>query len=163
MGQGSSPSTDYGASSSRSPRRPNPNTPDGFGGLASTPHTIGSPPQRAHRSHRAKRRHLWVDDPAVPHPQEQDLLYAYSLSNAESGLGSDYVKRRNVIRVRMEGQQFLLQARDVSSVVDWIEGFQAAANISQDLDERPMPKGPMFPRRRRRRARIQHINSLTDT
>jgi len=48
-------------------------------------------------------------------------MHAYSLNGAESGLGSDYVKRKNVIRVRMEGQQFLLQARDVASVVDWIE------------------------------------------
>jgi hypothetical protein len=72
-----------------------------------------------------------------------------------------------VIRVRIEGQQFLLQAPDVASVVDWIEvrhfhlcaglarrltflicvqGFQAAANIATDLDVRPMPKGPLFPR-----------------
>ncbi|KAI0250683.1 hypothetical protein BJV78DRAFT_1154970 [Lactifluus subvellereus] len=114
---------------------------------------LGMPRSGSSRTPRVKRRHLWVDDPSVPRPQPQDLLYAYSLHNAESGLGSDYVKRRNVIRIRMEGQQFLLQARDVSSVVDWIEGFQAAANIAQDLDVRPMPKGPLFPRRRRRRHR----------
>lgn len=102
---------------------------------------------------RIKRRHLWVDDPDVPLPEEQNLLHSYALHHAESGLGTDYVKRQNVIRIRMEGQQFLLQAPDVASVVDWIEGFQAAANISQDLDERPMPKGPLFPRRRRRRVR----------
>lgn len=108
---------------------------------------------RTPRQPRAKRRHLWVEDPAVPQPQQQDLLQAYALHNSESGLGTDYLKRRNVIRIRMEGQQFLLQAPDVASVVDWIEGFQAAANIAQDLDVRPMPKGPMFPRRRRRRNR----------
>ena len=76
---------------------------------------------RTPRPSRAKRRHLWVDDPAVPQPQPQDLLHAYALHNSESGLGTDYVKRQNVIRIRMEGQQFLLQARDVASVVDWIE------------------------------------------
>ncbi|KAN0131960.1 hypothetical protein V8E53_010240 [Lactarius tabidus] len=108
---------------------------------------------RTPRPPRAKRRHLLVDDPAVPQPQPQDLLHAYALHNSESGLGTDYVKRQNVIRIRMEGQQFLLQARDVASVVDWIEGFQAAANIALDLDVRPMPKGPLFPRRRRRRNR----------
>jgi hypothetical protein len=26
------------------------------------------------------------------------------------------------------------------------QGIQAATNIALDLDERPMPKGPMFPR-----------------
>ena len=82
----------------------------------------------------------------VPRPEEGTLIREYTLQNAESGLASDYVKRRNVIRLRMEGEQFLVQASDVGSVVDWIEGFQAAANISLDLDERPMPRGPLFPR-----------------
>ena len=86
-----------------------------------TPVLGGASPTPTPRMPRTKRRHLWVDDPAVPFPQEQDLLYAYRLHAAESGLASDYLKRRNVIRVRMEGQQFLLQARDVASVVDWIE------------------------------------------
>lgn len=75
------------------------------------------------------------------------------MQNAESGLGSDYTKRKNVIRVRMEGEQFLLQAQGIAEVVEWIEGFHAAANIALDLDERVMPKGPIFPRRRRRRRR----------
>jgi hypothetical protein len=43
------------------------------------------------------------------------------MQNAESGLGNDYLKRKNVIRVRLEGEQFLLQAKDVPSVVEWIE------------------------------------------
>jgi len=55
----------------------------------------------------------------------------------------------------MEGEQFLLQATDVAAVIEWIEGFQAATNIALDLDDRPMPKGPIFPRRRRRRARLR--------
>ncbi|KAF9500737.1 hypothetical protein BDN71DRAFT_1440223 [Pleurotus eryngii] len=83
---------------------------------------------------------------------ELDLIKAYTLQHAESGLGNDYVKRKNVIRVRLEGEQFLLQAKDMTDVVAWIEGFQAASNIALDLDERIMPRGPLFPRRRRRRA-----------
>ncbi|PCH35398.1 hypothetical protein WOLCODRAFT_139886 [Wolfiporia cocos MD-104 SS10] len=90
---------------------------------------------------------------SIPPPSEKDLMHTYTLQHAESGLASDYTKRKNVIRVRMEGEQFLLQAQDVASVIDWIEGIQAATNIALDLDERPMPKGPMFPRRRRRRPR----------
>ncbi|CAL1699624.1 unnamed protein product [Somion occarium] len=86
-------------------------------------------------------------------PDARDLVRSYTLQHAESGLASDYTKRRNVIRIRMEGEQFLLQARDVASVIDWIEAIQAATNIALDLDERPMPKGPLFPRRRRRRGR----------
>ncbi|KAK7685957.1 hypothetical protein QCA50_010767 [Cerrena zonata] len=44
----------------------------------------------------------------------------------------------------MEGEQFLLQARDVAGVIDWIEAIQAATNIALDLDERPMPKDHFF-------------------
>ncbi|KAK7012692.1 hypothetical protein R3P38DRAFT_3402581 [Favolaschia claudopus] len=89
----------------------------------------------------------------IPEPDPADLLRAYTLQHGESGLGNDYLKRKHVIRVRLEGEQFLLQARDVGDVVDWIEGFHSATNIALDLDERVMPKGPLFPRRRRRRPR----------
>jgi hypothetical protein len=57
----------------------------------------------------------------VPEPVAEDLIRSYTLQHAESGLGSDYSKRKNVIRVRLEGEQFLLQAQDVTAVVDWIE------------------------------------------
>lgn len=95
----------------------------------------------------------------MPKPGKGDLIRAYTLQHAESGLGNDYLKRKNVIRVRLEGEQFLLQAADVPSVVEWIEGFQAGTNISLDLDHRVMPKGPMFPRRRRRRRRLVDENT----
>ena len=54
-------------------------------------------------------------------PDNRSLIKAYTMQNAESGLGSDYVKRKHVIRVRLEGEQFLLQASDVDSVIEWIE------------------------------------------
>ena len=60
--------------------------------------------------------------PEVPLvPDRADLIKAYTLQHAESGLGNDYLKRKNVIRVRSEGEQFLLQAQDVMGVVEWIE------------------------------------------
>ncbi|KAH7097777.1 hypothetical protein BKA62DRAFT_661524 [Auriculariales sp. MPI-PUGE-AT-0066] len=80
-------------------------------------------------------------------------LRVYSMQRAESGLGSDYTKRAHVVRVRAEGEQFLLQLNSVEEVVAWVEGFQAAASVALDLDERPMPRGPLYPRRRRRRRR----------
>ncbi|PPQ78631.1 hypothetical protein CVT25_010595 [Psilocybe cyanescens] len=95
-------------------------------------------------------------------PDKADLIRAYTMQNAESGLGSDYLKRKHVIRVRLEGEQFLLQAQDVDSVIAWIEGLQSATNIALDLDERPMPRGPIFPRRRRRR-RVQPAPINTNT
>ena len=79
----------------------------------------------------------------------------------------------------------MLQAQDMMDVVDWIEvsccsflqvtvlivwkGFHTGTNIALDLDERTMPKDPLFPRyvliildvlnsplRHRRRRRIHH-------
>lgn len=58
---------------------------------------------------------------APERPDHSHLIKQYTLQNAESGLGTDYTKRKNVIRVRMEGEQFLLQAKDVEEVVEWIE------------------------------------------
>ncbi|KAI0659687.1 hypothetical protein C8Q70DRAFT_980379 [Cubamyces menziesii] len=94
-----------------------------------------------HHGHRDKEKE------ATPYvPDEKDLIRKYTLQHAESGLASDYTKRKNVIRVRMEGEQFLLQAKNVAAVIDWIEGIQMGTNVALDLDERPMPRGPIFPR-----------------
>ncbi|KAF8800588.1 hypothetical protein BYT27DRAFT_7199720 [Phlegmacium glaucopus] len=90
-------------------------------------------------------------DPLLSEPDANNLIKAYTMQQAECGLGTDYLKRKHVIRVRLEGEQFLMQARDVDSVIEWIEGLQAATNVAMDLDERLMPRGPLFPRRRRRR------------
>ncbi|KZV94348.1 hypothetical protein EXIGLDRAFT_611819 [Exidia glandulosa HHB12029] len=78
-------------------------------------------------------------------------LRVYSMQRAESGLGSDYTKRPHVVRIRAEGEQFLVQLEGVEDVIRWVEGLQAAANVALDLDERVMPRGPLYPRRRRRR------------
>ena len=82
------------------------------------------------------------------------LLRHYSLQNAESGLAADYIKRKHVVRVRAEGEQFLLQTKDDRGVIALIEALQAATNISLDLDARPLPKFITLPRRRRRRRRV---------
>ena len=55
------------------------------------------------------------------HFQQNQLIKQYSLQNSESGLAADYLKRRNVVRVRAEGEQFLLQTESARDVVDWIE------------------------------------------
>lgn len=80
------------------------------------------------------------------------LVRNYSLQSAESGLAADYLKRRHVVRVRAEGEQFLIQTTSDKHVVDWIEALQAATNVSLDLESRAMPKFITLPRRRRRRA-----------
>ncbi|KAG5636473.1 hypothetical protein H0H81_007891 [Sphagnurus paluster] len=115
--------------------------------------SVQSHPQRAPRLAFSQSTGSTMTTQGEPDPDPSTLIRAYTMQNAESGLGNDYLKRKNVIRVRVEGEQFLIQAKDVADVVAWIEALQASANIALDLDERLMPKGPLFPRRRRRRAR----------
>jgi len=81
------------------------------------------------------------------------LIRHYSMQRAESGLAADYLKRKHIVRVRAEGEQFLLQTSSDRHVVDWIEALQAATNVALDLEVRPMPKFITLPRRRRRRRR----------
>ena len=88
--------------------------------MTTTAPGLRTPHSGASRTPCVKQQHLWVNDPSVPLPhwQPEDLLYAYSLHNAESRLGSDYVKQWNMIHIHMKGQQFLLQACDMPSIVD---------------------------------------------
>lgn len=76
----------------------------------------------------------------LPFHGSNQLVKSYTLQNAESGLAADYVKKKNVVRVRLQGEQFLLETASPKEVVDWIEAFQAATNVALDLDDRPMPK-----------------------
>ena len=69
---------------------------------------------------------------AFPHPTSVGLVKRQHVDTirgstrcqtvgAESGLATDYFKRKNVLRVRLQGEQFLLQAADVPGVIEWIE------------------------------------------
>jgi hypothetical protein len=64
------------------------------------------------------------------------LIKQYTLQNAESGLAADYTKKRNVVRVRVEGEQFLLQTESAKDVVDWIE-VSLAPNTRRFPSDRP--------------------------
>jgi hypothetical protein len=64
---------------------------------------------------------LRVTGKPTPDSVDTGLIRSYTMQHAESGLGNDYLKRRNVIRVRLEGEQFLLQANDAAEVIEWIE------------------------------------------
>ncbi|KAF9652643.1 hypothetical protein BDM02DRAFT_2546805 [Thelephora ganbajun] len=147
-----------GTTSGTPSRRQSGETPreDGRNGLsapASRPsmssivsNTTGRPSTSSHKRAASPASTKSAQPGCFPYPQNCEPLRVYTLQHAESGLASDYLKRKNVIRVRMEGEQFLLQAPSVQTVVDWIEGFQTATGIALDLDERQMPKGPIFPR-----------------
>lgn len=64
--------------------------------------------------------------PPLPHDAERflkpsALIRQYTLQGARCGLATGYDKRAHVIRIRVEGEQFLLQLPDLQSVVYWIE------------------------------------------
>ncbi|KAI8972862.1 hypothetical protein BD414DRAFT_499611 [Trametes punicea] len=114
-------------------------------------HTHSGDHHHQHQHHKEEKRK--EKEPEYV-PDEKDLIRKYTLQHAESGLASDYTKRKNVIRVRMEGEQFLLQAKDVASVIDWIEVicaqwacFASETSLTSPSRnyERPMPRGPIFP------------------
>lgn len=79
------------------------------------------------------------------------LIRSYSLQHAKVGLASDYKKRENVLRVRLENEQMLLAFETTQALIDWNLALNVGKDISLDVDERELPKYRTIPRRRRRR------------
>jgi hypothetical protein len=75
----------------------------------------------------------------------------YTLQYAEAGIATDYVKRKYVLRVRAEGEQFLMQCANEEQRDAWVEAVQAGSSIALALEDRNMPKHITLPRRRRGR------------
>ncbi|PWN50234.1 hypothetical protein IE53DRAFT_362536 [Violaceomyces palustris] len=142
---------------------PEPMNEDGSTGGSGSSHSIGQAAREAISHSGLPLRHH--NSSAINSPPGSELksglIRNYTLQNAESGLAADYLKRRHVVRVRAEGEQFLLQTRNDRHVVDWIEALQAATNVAMDLEKRQMPKFITLPRRRRRRRRNPDGTALT--
>jgi hypothetical protein len=75
----------------------------------------------------------------------------YTLQYAEAGIATDYVKKKYVLRVRAEGEQFLMQCSGEEERDAWVEAVQAGSSIALALEDRNMPKYITLPRRRRGR------------
>lgn len=75
----------------------------------------------------------------------------YTLQYAEAGIATDYVKKKYVLRVRAEGEQFLIQCSSDEERDAWVEDIQAGSSIALALEDRNMPKFITLPRRRRGR------------
>lgn len=84
------------------------------------------------------------------------LLKTYSLQHAEVGIAADYVKKRYVIRLRVEADQFLLSCTEIETHVAWLEALNAAIGVAPPLDDRPLPEENTLPRNPRRRRRRRH-------
>ena len=92
--------------------------------------------------------------------KNRKLLRSYSLQHACIGLASDYQKKRNVLRLRVETEQILIQCPDIKSLIDWHNAISAAKTVSLDISSRELPKERTLPRRRRRNERNRRYNRL---
>ena len=83
------------------------------------------------------------------------LVKQYSMQNAESGLAADYVKRKNVVRVRAAGEQFLLQTESAKEVVNWIE-----VGVGREYYSKCMQLMRLLFDRHSKLRRMYHWNSM---
>ncbi|OLN81673.1 hypothetical protein CCHL11_05602 [Colletotrichum chlorophyti] len=81
-----------------------------------------------------------------PWVRKSSLDRAYSLQHADVGIAADYKKRRYVIRVRAETDQFLLSCIELSTMVKWLEALFAAIDVAAPIDERDYPRDQSIPR-----------------
>ncbi|RFU30852.1 hypothetical protein B7463_g5469, partial [Scytalidium lignicola] len=77
------------------------------------------------------------------------LIKTYNLQHAEAGIAADYTKRRYVIRVRAEADQFLLSCSELGTFVEWLQNIFAAIDLAPPLEERGFPRDQSIPRSRR--------------
>ncbi|EHK96279.1 hypothetical protein M7I_8037 [Glarea lozoyensis 74030] len=80
------------------------------------------------------------------------LLRSYNLQHAEVGVAADYLKKRFVIRIRAEADQFLIACNTIETFVLWLQSLFAAIDLAAPLDDRDLPRDLSIPRPRRRRA-----------
>lgn len=98
---------------------------------------------------------VFADNP--PWVQKGKLEKTYTLLHADVGIAADYEKRRYVIRVRAETDQFLLSCIELETFVRWLDAMFAAINIAPTIDERDFPRDQSIPRR----ARLQYFRTGT--
>lgn len=77
------------------------------------------------------------------------LLRSYSLLHAKVGLASDYGKKPNVLRLRLENEQLLLHFSLARDLIEWHLGLSVGQDVAADILERETPKYRTVPRRRR--------------
>ncbi|KAL7819301.1 hypothetical protein V8C44DRAFT_133662 [Trichoderma aethiopicum] len=91
-----------------------------------------------------------------PWIRKAKLEKTYSLLHADAGIAADYKKRRYVIRVRAETDQFLLACIELSTFVKWLECLFAAIDVAAPIDERDFPRDMSIPRIQRIRWYRSH-------
>ncbi|TVY85298.1 Spectrin beta chain, partial [Lachnellula suecica] len=79
------------------------------------------------------------------------LVKSYNLQHAEVGVAADYTKKKYVIRVRAEADQFLLSCNRIETFILWLQSLFAAIDLAPPLDDRDLPRDLSAPQPRRRR------------
>jgi hypothetical protein len=77
------------------------------------------------------------------------LENSYGLLHADAGIAADYRKRKHVIRVRAETDQFLLSCVELPTFIKWLDHLYASINIAPPIDERDFPRDQSIPRMQR--------------
>lgn len=85
-------------------------------------------------------------------------IACYTLQYATVGAAFDYSKRPFVLRVRAQGQQFLIELGNLFDCLSWANCIQLGIDIALPLEERVLPRLRVFPRTRRNRRRNRRVN-----
>jgi hypothetical protein len=78
--------------------------------------------------------------------KKASLEKSYSLLHADAGIAADYKKRRYVIRVRAETDQFLLSCVELPTFVHWLDALFAAMSVAAPIEDREFPRDQSIPR-----------------
>lgn len=86
------------------------------------------------------------------------LIRSYSLQHCKVGLATDYKKKSNVLRLRIESEQLLLYFNNTNDLINWNLAINIGKDLSLDLNVRDIPKYRTVPRRRRRNRDVIYQN-----
>ncbi|KAG6004294.1 hypothetical protein E4U21_001191 [Claviceps maximensis] len=81
-----------------------------------------------------------------PWIRKSKLEKSYSLLYADAGIAADYSKRRYVIRIRAETDQFLLSCIELATFIKWLECLFSAIDVAAPIDDRDFPRDMSIPR-----------------
>lgn len=100
---------------------------------------------------------------AHPNNKQKTLVRSFSLQYAKIGLASDYSKKPNVLRLRLENEQFLLHFSHPKDLIDWNLALSVGRDVASDILIREVPRYRTVPRRRRDRSYSSSDHSLFNT
>lgn len=89
------------------------------------------------------------DQKLLKSSKHKKLIRSYSLQYTRLGLATDYKKRANVLRLRIESEQILLNFSTTRDLIEWNTAINIGKDVSLDINEREFPRYRTVPRRRR--------------